>query len=176
METLHYTRMRSPVGPLVVGASERGLVLLHFDRGDFPPNGTRAPGLPPWARAVRWEESSEGTARYVRELEEYFAGTRREFSFLLDIRGTEFQKSCWRALLDIPYGATATYADVARAIGRPTAFRAVGMANHDNPIAIVVPCHRVLAADGSLHGYGGGLDVKEKLLRLEGVRRADIRR
>jgi methylated-DNA-[protein]-cysteine S-methyltransferase len=107
--------------------------------------------------------------RYVKELEEYFAGRRREFSFPLDLRGTDFQVACWRALLAIPYGETRSYADIARAVGKPSAFRAVGMANNRNPIAIVVPCHRVIASDGTLCGYGGGLAVKRRLLELEGA-------
>jgi O-6-methylguanine DNA methyltransferase len=106
---------------------------------------------------------------YVTELEEYFAGKRHEFTFPLDLRGTDFQLACWRALLAIPYGETRTYADIARAVGRPQAFRAAGMANNRNPVAIVVPCHRVIASDGTLCGYGGGLDVKRKLLELEGA-------
>jgi methylated-DNA-[protein]-cysteine S-methyltransferase len=106
---------------------------------------------------------------YVDEIEEYFAGQRRQFTFPLDLRGTGFQLACWRALLAIPYGETRTYADIARAVGKPSAFRAVGMANHRNPIAIVVPCHRVIASDGKLCGYGGGLEVKRKLLELEGA-------
>ena len=87
-----------------------------------------------------------------------------------DLVGTQFQKDCWQALLRIPYGETCSYADIASAIGRPNAFRAVGQANHDNPIAIIVPCHRVLGANGTLTGYGGGLSTKEKLLRLEGAK------
>jgi methylated-DNA-[protein]-cysteine S-methyltransferase len=107
---------------------------------------------------------------YVSELEEYFAGKRRKFTFPLELRGTDFQLACWRALLAIPCGETRTYADIARAVVKPNAFRAVGMANNRNPIAIVVPCHRVIASDGTLCGYGGGLDVKRKLLELEGAR------
>jgi methylated-DNA-[protein]-cysteine S-methyltransferase len=103
----------------------------------------------------------------VRELKEYFAGERREFSMALDLRGTPFQLACWEALLAIPYGETRSYADIARDIGHPNAFRAVGMANNRNPVAIVVPCHRVIASSGSLCGYGGGLDLKRKLLDLE---------
>lgn len=118
---------------------------------------------------MRFEESAGALQPYVRELEEYFAGQRRAFSFALDLRGTEFQLACWRALLAIPYGETRTYADIARAVGRPQGFRAVGMANNRNPIAIVVPCHRVIASDGTLCGYGGGLDIKRKLLELEGA-------
>jgi O-6-methylguanine DNA methyltransferase len=120
-------------------------------------------------RTARVEESKAALAPYLRELDEYFAGKRRVFSMPLDLRGTEFQLQCWRALLEIPYGETRSYADIARAIGHPQAFRAVGMANNRNPIAIVVPCHRVLASNGSLCGYGGGLDIKCKLLELEGA-------
>jgi O-6-methylguanine DNA methyltransferase len=114
-------------------------------------------------------ESPEKTRRYAREMEEYFAGKRREFSFPLDLRGTDFQKRCWEALLGIPYGETKSYAEIARAVGRPGAFRAVGQANHRNPVAIVVPCHRVITSQGGLGGYGGGLEVKRHLLRLEGA-------
>lgn len=132
-------------------------MLLEFDRGTFPANKPQA----------MWTESESATRPYVRELEEYFAGERRNFNFPLDLRGTEFQLKCWRALLEIPYGETRTYADIARAVGQPRGFRAVGLANNRNPIAIVVPCHRVIASDGTLCGYGGGLDIKQKLLDLE---------
>ena len=118
---------------------------------------------------MRFEESASELRPYVRELEEYFAATRREFTFALDLRGTDFQVACWRALVAIPYGETRSYGDIARAVGSPHGFRAVGMANNRNPIAIVVPCHRVIASDGTLCGYGGGLDVKRKLLELEGA-------
>jgi O-6-methylguanine DNA methyltransferase len=165
METLYYSRLDSLAGPLIVGVSSRGLVLLEFDRGKF--GSQKQP-------TVMWQESAEETRRYVKELKEYFAGKRREFDFSLDLRGTPFQVRCWRALLEIPYGETRTYADIARAVGRPQAFRAVGMANNRNPIAIVVPCHRVIASDGSLCGYGGGLDLKRRLLELEGALTASL--
>jgi len=154
MEALYYSRMASPIGALLVAVSERGLVRLEFspDSSQPPPN---------------WIASEEQTAPYVRELQEYFRGERRQFDFPLDLRGTDFQKRCWRALLEIPYGETRSYADIARLVGSPQAFRAVGMANHHNPIAIVVPCHRVIASNGTLCGYGGGLDVKQRLLELE---------
>jgi O-6-methylguanine DNA methyltransferase len=116
-----------------------------------------------------FERSAREMERYAAELAEYFAGHRRQFAFPLDLRGTDFQIACWRALLAIPYGETRSYADIARAVDRPKAFRAVGMANNRNPIAIVVPCHRVIASDGKLCGYGGGLDVKRMLLELEGA-------
>jgi O-6-methylguanine DNA methyltransferase len=164
METLHYCRISSsPVGPLLLAASARGLALLEFDRGPLPHRNEH------FAEA-EWKEIRGKLRQYVRELEQYFAGRRREFSFELDLRGTEFQRRCWQALLSIPYGETRTYADIARAVGQPRGFRAVGMANHDNPVAIVVPCHRVIASDGTLGGYGGGLPAKRLLLELEGVK------
>ena len=171
METLQSTVFMSPVGPLFLAASPRGLVALEFD-ARLPGQQTIRPN-PRDLRAenarVIFEESAIALRPYVRELEEYFAGTRRQFTFALDLRGTDFQLACWRALLTIPYGETRTYADIARAVGRPQGFRAVGMANNRNPVAIIVPCHRVIASDGTLCGYGGGLDLKRKLLELEGA-------
>lgn len=168
METLYYSIWESPIGSLFLAASERGLVKLefHWKRGKRSPRLPTANGQPPKAN---WVESHAKLRPYRRELEEYFAGKRKAFTFSLDLRGTDFQQRCWRALLDIPYGETRTYAQIARRVGHPQAFRAVGGANHDNPIAIVVPCHRVLASDGTLGGYGGGLPLKEKLLLLEGA-------
>ena len=159
METFYYSRMNSPVGPLLIVASDRGLVRLEFDRdpAKIPANGVN---------------SDEKTAPYRWQVEEYFRGERQRFDFPLDLRGTDFQKRCWQALLEIPYGETRSYADIARAVGSPRGFRAVGLANNRNPIAIVVPCHRVLASDGSLCGYGGGLEVKQHLLELESKARA----
>lgn len=161
METFHYARMDSLVGPLVIGASAKGLAVIEFDDGDFPKCRV--------AQQVHWEYSEGAVAPFIRELQEYFAGKRRDFSVPLDLRGTEFQLKCWNALLRIPYGKTRTYADIARTVGCPKGFRAVGMANHDNPVPIIVPCHRVLASDGTLGGYGGGIPVKQKLLELEGA-------
>ena len=160
LETLLYSRMKSPVGVLLLGVSGSALVALAFGR-DLP---NKVSG-----RVVRWRESPESTATAGEQLEEYFAGKRRRFTIPLDLRGTDFQKQCWQQLLRIPYGETRSYAEIARAIGRPKSFRAVGQANHFNPIAIVVPCHRVLAAGTELGGYGGGLATKAFLLRLEGA-------
>src|SRR4029077_14935982 len=171
METLHSTMFTSPVGPLFLAASDRGLAALEFD-ARLPGHHTIrriAHDLRAESKSVCFEESASALRPYARELEEYFAGKRREFNFALDLRGTDFQLACWRALLAIPYGETRSYGDIARAVGRPQGFRAVGMANNRNPIAIVVPCHRVIASDGPLCGYGGGLDVKRKLLELEGA-------
>lgn len=137
----------------------KGLVRLEFE--------ARMQRLNP--KTIQLQESRKVLAPYLDQLNEYFAGQRREFSMPLDLRGTDFQLKCWRALLDIPYGETRSYRDLAEAIGHPNAYRAVGMSNNRNPVAIVVPCHRVIAADGSLCGYGGGLDVKRKLLDLEGA-------
>jgi O-6-methylguanine DNA methyltransferase len=157
METLFYFRTPSPVGPLLLAASTKGLVRLEFE--------ARMQKLNPDATQLR--ESKLALAPYLRELNDYFVGKRREFSLPLDLRGTGFQLACWRALLEIPYGETRSYRDMAQAIGHPHAYRAVGMSNNRNPIAIVVPCHRVIASSGSLCGYGGGLDIKRKLLDLE---------
>jgi len=160
METFYTAQTESAIGPLTVIASERGLVAIEW--------GSGAPLRKPEA-PIHYQNSSEKTERYVQQLREYFSGERKQFTFPLDLRGTEFQKRCWQALLEIPYGHTVSYAAIASAVGSPRAFRAVGMANHHNPIPIVVPCHRVIASGGGLCGYGGGLGIKEKLLRLEGA-------
>ena len=104
-----------------------------------------------------------------QELREYFAGRRRTFTVKLDLEGTEFQRKAWQAMRKIPFGETISYGDQARKVGKPKAFRAVGSANGKNPIPIIVPCHRVLASDGSLGGYSLGLSMKRRLLALEGV-------
>lgn len=103
------------------------------------------------------------------QLTEYLGGERREFQLPLNPKGTDFQRLVWAALRTIPYGEARSYGEIAHQIGRPKASRAVGMANHRNPIAILIPCHRVIGSDGKLVGYGGGLDIKEQLLKLEGV-------
>lgn len=152
-ETIYSSTSDSPVGPLLLAVSDRGLLALEFG-GDVHDG---------------WVKSAEKIAPYVRQLQEYFAGERRQFDLPLDLRGTDFQKRCWQALLKIPYGETRSYADIAQAIGNRAAVRAVGLANGQNPIAIIVPCHRVIGSDGSLTGYGGGLATKRKLLELEGA-------
>lgn len=151
--------MQSPAGPLLIAATEKGLRYLHFFRGERPKA----------AAEEVWIESREQLRPYEEQLNSYFRGELHEFTCPLDLAGTSFQKDCWQALLRIPYGETRTYADIAREIGRPQAFRAVGQANHDNPVAIIVPCHRVVGSSGTLTGYGGGLSTKEMLLRLEGA-------
>lgn len=146
--------MESPLGPLTLLVSARGVRAIHY--GDVPgPAG-----------AV---DSDRPARPLAQQLNEYFRGRRRDFNLPLDLQGTPFQQKVWRALLRIPYGKTASYADIARAIRRPHAFRAVGGANRRNPLPIVVPCHRVIGSDGALVGYGGrsGLGIKAQLLALE---------
>ena len=113
------------------------------------------------------EEETELINKTYKELDEYFRGKRKTFDIPLKIEGTEFQKKVWNALLEIPYGETRSYLDIAKRVGNPKASRAVGMANHNNKIIIIIPCHRVIGSNKKLIGYAGGLDVKEKLLKLE---------
>ena len=153
----YYTHCDSPVGTLLLMAGDKALTGIHFPGGRQPEieAGWRERPDHPVLRAA------------TRQLEEYFAGRRRTFDLPLAPEGTPFQRDVWKALRAIPYGETQSYGDIARRIGRPKAVRAVGAANGANPISIVVPCHRVIGADGSLTGYGGGLPRKKKLLALE---------
>ncbi len=160
LETIYYFNMDSPIGKLLVAASDQGLRYVYFEKGS---------SALPQKKGEVWIESAETVRPYEEQLRAYFRGELRDFTCKLDLVGTEFQKQCWNALLRIPYGGTCSYAEIARQIGRPKASRAVGQANHDNPIPIIIPCHRVLGANGTLTGYGGGLGTKEKLLRLEGA-------
>ncbi|MGH8077557.1 MAG: methylated-DNA--[protein]-cysteine S-methyltransferase [Lysobacter sp.] len=154
-----YTHMDSPVGPLQLAADDKGLLLIEFDSPRHPAT-----------RGNDWREGSNDVLVQTRaQLDEYFNGNRREFDLPLSPRGTPFQRDVWRALQRIPYGATISYAELARWIGKPSAMRAVGAANGRNPLPIVVPCHRVIGADGSLTGFGGGLPTKQFLLALEGA-------
>lgn len=169
VETLLCTSVESPLGPLFLAASQHGLVALEFDRR-LPGQQTIRPNprdLRKERTTVQVQESEQALRPYADELQQYFAGQRRQFDFPLDLRGTDFQLACWQALIAIPYGETRSYGDIARAVGRPRGFRAVGMAINRNPVAIVVPCHRVIASDGTLCGYGGGLEMKRNLLDLE---------
>jgi methylated-DNA-[protein]-cysteine S-methyltransferase len=142
-----------PQFPLYLEASERGLLRVYF-------------GMPPGVEG-RADGSHPLLGEAARQLGEYFAGVRRAFDLPLDLRGTPFQLRVWNALLRIPYGETRTYGQLAAALGQPGAARAVGAANGANPVGIIVPCHRVVAAGGGLGGFGGGLDRKRFLLALE---------
>lgn len=143
------THHLTPIGWLTLEANHAGLTKIDFGK----------------LRDCRGESAILRQA--IQELDEYFTGERREFSVPVNLRGTPFQMRVWEALRKIPYGAIPSYSDIADEIGRPSAVRAVGMANNKNPIPIIIPCHRVIGRDGSLTGYAGGLDVKRKLLDLE---------
>ena len=147
----YFWHISSPIGDLTLTEEEGALTGLYFGRLSRP--GEAGP-------TALLEEAA-------RQLREYFAGQRREFDLPLRLRGTAFQMQVWQVLQAIPYGEVRTYGEIARAIGKPKACRAVGMANHNNPISIIVPCHRVVGAGGSLTGYGGGLENKRFLLELE---------
>jgi methylated-DNA-[protein]-cysteine S-methyltransferase len=151
--------MDSPIGPITLVADGERLACLYMvDHRHAPHSDEFGPAAAP--------EGVLGAAQ--RQLEEYFDGERTEFDLpLVDDAGTPFQRRVWAELREIPYGETISYAELARRIGQPTAFRAVGLANGKNPISIVVPCHRVVGAGGSLIGYGGGLERKQRLLELE---------
>ena len=154
---IHYSDIASPLGQLTVAATEQGLCGLYFEahRHFKGKDGWRRDSAHPVVRAA------------VRQLEEYFAGTRDGFDLPLDLRGTTFQQEVWQQLLRIPYGATVSYGDHAKAVGRPKAARAVGAAIGRNPVSIIVPCHRVIGGNGSLTDYAGGLERKAALLELE---------
>jgi methylated-DNA-[protein]-cysteine S-methyltransferase len=150
-----FSEIDSPVGPLLLSGDEEALTGLSFRRGRPIPDG--------WV----WDDERFATER--AQLDEYFAEERTEFHFPMRLDGAEFDRRVWTALEKIPYGTTATYGEIAERIGAPGRARAVGAANGRNPIAIVVPCHRVIGAGGKLTGYGGGLDRKRELLVLEGA-------
>lgn len=166
MTTWYTTTVESPCGPLFCVVGEDGAVVrIEFENGRESQKVTRKLA----DEGIRVVEDSERTAEVRRQLEEYFAGERETFDLTLAPEGTAFEKSVWSELSRIPYGQTRSYAEIARAIGRPGAARAVGRANGANPIPIVVPCHRVIGANGSLTGFGGGLEVKSLLLEIEGA-------
>ena len=156
-ERMNYGWMESPVGELLIVADETTLRMISFREGRYP--GKVADG---------WRRGGAVVANAREQLGEYFAGRRRRFDLSLAPSGTAFQLHAWQALQDIPYGATCSYGEQARAMGQPRAVRAVGAANGRNPIPIVVPCHRVIGGDGRLTGYAGGLDIKKFLIELEG--------
>lgn len=170
---VHLTRVLTPLGPMLLGATADGVCLLEFtDRRMLP---TQLARIEQRMKCVFVPGSNDASASLEAELEEYFAGRLREFRTPLVPAGTDFQQRVWSALREIPFGTTRSYAEQARSIGAPAAVRAVARANGDNRIAIVIPCHRVIGADGSLTGYGGGLWRKQWLLHHEGVGRDQIR-
>lgn len=163
---IFYAQMDALIGDVWVASTDKGVCAVglgvgqpedifgwlarHFDSG--PP-----------------QENPGALSEALSQLRAYFSGERRAFDLPLDVRGTDFQRSVWEQVALIPYGETVSYGEIARRIGKPGGARAVGAAVGANPLPIIVPCHRVLGADGSLTGYGGGLEIKEALLRLEGI-------
>ena len=153
---MYYCYLDTPIGELLLAGDEDALGLVSFHKGSM-----RRDPEDDWI----YNEKPFAVAR--QQLSEYFAGERKDFDLPLRLNGTEFQLSVLEALQKIPYGETTSYSDIAERIGRPKAVRAVGAANGRNPIPIIVPCHRVIGSHGDLTGFGGGLDTKEALLRLE---------
>ncbi len=149
-------QLETPIGPLTITATKKAVTAIRF--------GTQVPeGSTPCTGA----EATPLLRKAAEEIGDYFAGSRRKFTLPLAPEGTPFQQKVWEALRTIPYGETRTYKQIAIQIGHNQSFRAVGMASNRNPIAIVIPCHRVIGYDGKLTGYAGGLDIKEQLLELE---------
>jgi methylated-DNA-[protein]-cysteine S-methyltransferase len=151
-----YRYLDTPVGRLLLAREGRDLRLINFQR-------SRLPARPD----PSWHQRPDVFDDVVSQLTEYFTGRRQRFELPLAPDGTPFQQRVWRELQNVPYGVTISYGRLAARIGQPTASRAVGLANGSNPLAIVIPCHRVIGANGTLTGYGGGLPIKERLLALE---------
>ncbi|MDE3735489.1 methylated-DNA--[protein]-cysteine S-methyltransferase [Pseudomonas resinovorans] len=155
---MHYRYHDSPTGPLLLAGDESGLQLLYMDNTER------------WQPNTGWVPAGRQLDEPCRQLDLYFEGRLKRFDLRLAPRGTPFQQRVWQALLDIPYGRTTSYSELAERIGNPKSVRAVGTANGANPISIIIPCHRVIGRDGSLTGYAGGLPRKALLLKLEGVK------
>lgn len=154
---MYYCTISAPIGELLLAGTEDALHKIHFQSGPHP--------LHP---EPHWQLSEKPFRETIRQLKAYFAGRLTDFDLPLLPEGTAFQRKVWRALQTIPYGRTISYGDLARRIRQPTASRAVGAANGQNPIPVIIPCHRVIGANGSLTGFGGGLPIKRQLLALEG--------
>lgn len=154
----YWHEIDSPVGPLLLAGTAQALTGVHFQSGPRPQHP-----------AKEWRHEAAAFVRVQNQLMEYFCGARRTFELPLAPEGTPFQLQVWRALCMIPYGETSSYGELARRLGLLNGARAVGLANGANPLPIVVPCHRVIGSDGTLTGFGGGLDIKRSLLALEGA-------
>ena len=164
MEIVHTARIETPIGMLRLASTDKGLAYVELPHAD-------GRGLDGWLRAclrgARILEDAAPNRTAARQILEYLDGKRISFDLPLDLRGTPFQCRVWKALAEIPYGETNSYADVARRVKHPRAVRAVGAANGANPLSLVVPCHRVITSDGQLGGYAGGLPLKARLLAME---------
>lgn len=156
MGSIQY-HMSSTIGSLYIVASNQALQGIYFQQQEMPLSRTLMSDTP----------ASRIIIKTMKQLEEYFSGNRKQFDLDVTFQGTDFQRKVWMQLSKIPFGTTVSYRDIAKRIKNPKAVRAVGNANGKNPFSIIVPCHRVIAADGSIGGYGGGIAVKEKLLALE---------
>jgi methylated-DNA-[protein]-cysteine S-methyltransferase len=152
---MKFRSIESPVGLLTLAGIDGRLMHLRMVDQTYEPNRDQ------------WQPEEDAFPDAAEQLQAYFSGARTDFDLDLELVGTPFQRKVWQALLSIPYGETRTYGEIAAQIGSPTAYRAVGLANGHNPIGIIVPCHRVIGANGSLTGYGGGLDKKKVLLEME---------
>ena len=171
MKTLNVASMGSPIGELTLVASDRGLFYVFLP---VKGRGVTSALLRKTFPGVRITGDGARLAAPIRQIREYFRGKRKVFSVDLDLQGTEFQKKVWRALAQVPYGKTESYAGIARRIRNAKAARAVGAACGANPIPLIIPCHRIVGRDGSLTGFAGGLRMKEKLLELE--KRGDVKK
>lgn len=154
----YWTTMNSPIGELTLVGSDEALHAIHFA------TASRTAVLPAGAK-----RDAAAFTNSVHQLNEYFSGDRRDFDLQLQPDGTAFQKKVWHALLGIGYGETVSYGDIARRINNPKGVRAVGLANGRNPIPVIIPCHRVIGSNGTLTGYAGGIEIKKRLLDLEGA-------
>ncbi|MEE9149619.1 MAG: methylated-DNA--[protein]-cysteine S-methyltransferase [Candidatus Tectomicrobia bacterium] len=158
MSPTYYTIIDSPLGPLCLTATEQGLTQVDFEQGERP-----VVHDPSWQADTGWLTNA------VQQLQEYFQGTRQHFTLPLAPAGTPFQHQVWQELQRIPFGTTISYRELAQRLGKANGARAVGHANGRNPISIIIPCHRVVGADGHLRGYAGGLPIKQHLLQHEGA-------
>jgi len=162
-----YLTYEAPIGKVYLTSDGKHLTALKFSAPDSPPDTDSPDADSPGTNTSGTDPTDAVIEMAVKQLDEYFAGKRREFDLPISPHGTEFQRRVWQSLLTIPYGETRSYGQVAQMIGNPKACRAVGMANNRNPISIIIPCHRVIGSGGELTGYGGGLEAKQKLLELE---------
>jgi methylated-DNA-[protein]-cysteine S-methyltransferase len=162
MDTLQFRTVESPVGPLTLAGRSGRLRHLRMVDQTYEP------------RREGWESDDTAFGDAVAQLQAYFAGDLHDFELDLDLVGTDFQRRVWAALVTIPYGETRSYGQIALQVGSPGASRAVGLANGHNPVGIIVPCHRVIGANGSLTGYGGGLERKKQLLDMEKNRTSPV--
>lgn len=165
---MSYMELESPIGPLVLASGGRGLCHIEFGRFETETAAKLQDWSERWYGTRDWRHDETDLNEAASQLREYFRGERTVFDVPLDMKGTAFQLKVWEALRQIPYGSACSYKDIGRSIDAIKAVRAIGGANNRNPVPIIVPCHRVIGADGSMVGYGGGLDIKTFLLKHEG--------